>query len=185
MSNLRVVKITYEQFEHINKSGSEYEPFHVKLAKCLKPFKAKPKSDEKSPIAEVGQAFKTAYEKKFKQPYPAWGAKENGMIKNWLKSVSLEHALKLCSIYPLWTDPFIVNQGHTLNLLVTQHIKLWTDYTRAHEKTQAIENHKESKQEIKDHVLLARTLERHSSKNQRLPSQNKRNGAPFQIEDDG
>jgi hypothetical protein len=81
------------------------------------------------------------------------------MIKNWLSSVSFEHALKLVSIYPRWTDKFAVSSGFPLQILISQHVKLWTDYTMAQKKALIKARGTDAEKEINRNANLQRFAE--------------------------
>lgn len=81
----------------------------------------------KGQAGEVGMlrdAFLEAYRLEFKRDYPAWGAKENGQAKNWLRSITVHRAMELARLYPKWNDTWVTSQGHPFGILVTQFVKL-------------------------------------------------------------
>jgi hypothetical protein len=87
------------------------------------------RTDPKTPadagsIPKVRDSFLEAYRKEFKRDYPGWGAKENGMVAKWLKSISLEEACRLARLYPMWNDPWVTKQGHPLGILVAQYVQV-------------------------------------------------------------
>jgi len=95
-----------------------------------------PKADltppkEPSPVSEIRESFLQNYRKEFQREYAGWGAKENGMVSKWLKSVSLENAKRLCELYPKWNDPWVTKQGHPLGILMAQYVQLdaWAQST--------------------------------------------------------
>jgi len=95
-----------------------------------------PKADltppkEPSPVSEIRESFLQSYKQEFKREYAGWGAKENGMVAKWLKSVSLENAKRLCALYPKWNDPWVTKQGHPLGILMSQYVQLdaWAQST--------------------------------------------------------
>ena len=160
----KVVKISEAAFDLINRGGDE--PFHVKLDRVLFSKAERKKAMTKvteikgfTTAAIIGSEFKKHYKARFKQEYPAWGVKENSIIKNWLRSVSLEHAIKLCEIYPRWSVPFVTKSGHPLELLIKLHVKLWSDYTLAHEKALILERDRDSREGITENAKLARFAE--------------------------
>lgn len=77
-----------------------------------------------TPVTLVKNAFLESYRKEFKREYAGWGAKENGQAANWLKSVSLESAKRLCELYPQWNDPTVTRSGHPFGFLVSQYVQL-------------------------------------------------------------
>jgi hypothetical protein len=77
-----------------------------------------------TPVSEVRDSFLESYKQEFKRDYAGWGAKENGMVSKWLKSVSLESAKRLCELYPKWNDPWVTKQGHPLGILMAQYVQL-------------------------------------------------------------
>jgi len=81
---------------------------------------------EKSDVSIVGKVFRESYKSSYGKEYPGWGAKENGQIKQWLKSISFEQAQRLAKAYPYWNDPFISKRGHPLGLLITNYVGLST-----------------------------------------------------------
>lgn len=97
----------------------------------LKAKKRKPRSKKdstggtgKTATAEVRAAFLEAYEKQFGHSYPCWGARENGLCSNWLKSIPLEKALDLVLVYMNFKDPFVVKSGHPFYLLVQKTVEI-------------------------------------------------------------
>jgi hypothetical protein len=119
----------------------------------LEPLQPTPKRGE-SHTAKIRDCFLEEYKKKFKHDYLNWGAKENGQIKNWLRSIALEKALELIPLFMRWNDPYVVKAGHPVGLLVTQHVRLWTDYQRSQEKYLATAEHKETQEELKNAAAI-------------------------------
>lgn len=76
---------------------------------------------ERSGVAEVREAFFKAFHEEFGREPAGWGAKENAMCSNWLKSVSKEKAILLASVYPKWNDPWVTKNGHPFGILVAQY----------------------------------------------------------------
>lgn len=91
--------------------------------------KKKPKSESDSRVSETRRTFIDAYQAKFKHEY-FWGAKESGLAKTWLKSISLERAKWLIGWFVQWNDPFIVKAGHPFGLLVSNTVKLEAQLAR-------------------------------------------------------
>ena len=77
-----------------------------------------------APVSEIKKVFMESYQTEFGRPYPAWGAKENGMIAKWLKSTSLDTAKRLAALYPKWNDAWVTRQGHPLGILIAQYVQL-------------------------------------------------------------
>lgn len=76
-----------------------------------------------SGTAQVRKAFVEGYQTKFGHEYH-WGAKENGLAAQWLRSIPFERAIWLIKWYLDWTDTWITKQGHPFGLLVTNVVKL-------------------------------------------------------------
>ena len=83
--------------------------------------KKKPKDPGVSTIRDT---FLQSFKDQFGHEYPGWGAKENGMAKNWLKSVSMDQALLFVRAYVRWKDKFIIQKGHPFGLLVANYVQL-------------------------------------------------------------
>jgi hypothetical protein len=81
-------------------------------------------SETKSPGAQVRDAFLGSFRTVFGHDYPGWGARENGMAGQWLKSVPLERALEYALIYPHWKDYAVFKAGHPFSLLVQRYVQL-------------------------------------------------------------
>lgn len=77
-----------------------------------------------SPISLISRTFKESYLKAYGKEYPGWGAKENGQIRQWLRSISKDQALVLAAAYPFWNDPFVSKRGHPFGLLITNYVAL-------------------------------------------------------------
>lgn len=75
-------------------------------------------------IRKLKEAFFKAFRDEFKRDYPGWGSKENAQAKAWLKSVSLEMAIELSTIYPKWNDPWVTKLGHPFGILISQYVQL-------------------------------------------------------------
>lgn len=88
------------------------------------PKKKKSTKDEPSEVALIRRAFLESFEKTFGHPYVGLGAKENGMIKTWLKSVPFERALEMSMVYPKWKEKHVVRSGHPFGLLIAKHVEL-------------------------------------------------------------
>lgn len=104
--------------EQILKRLEEVEKRLAKLEK-KRSTKAQP-----SEVAEIRGVFLSEYEKRFKHPYVGWGAKENGMAAQWLKSVPFEKALLYAKIYPHWKEKRAIAAGHPFYLLVQNYVQL-------------------------------------------------------------
>lgn len=79
---------------------------------------------EPSSVAVVREAFLRSFRNTFGHDYAGWGAKENSLAKNWLKSVPLERALEYVAIYPKWKDKMIIRNGHPFHLLTGHYVRL-------------------------------------------------------------
>lgn len=86
--------------------------------------KKKPKKAEDNSHLIVREAFTIGYYKAFGHDYPVWGAKENSQIKALINGVGAKKAIWLIGWYFKWTEPFIVQAGHTLGLLLTNIVKM-------------------------------------------------------------
>jgi len=187
VSKLKPAKISQWAHQRIIESGDHYEPLHSKLDRLLQANQVAPKrgvakkpADEN--LAKIKEAFLLAYSKKFKQDYLGWGPKEYGQTRNWLKSVPLERAIELCVLYPNWTDPFVTKSGHPFSLLVTQHVKLWTDYTRARSKVEGVAQYKDAQEEIKTRVAVSRIGNEYRAEGLPFSSNLQKEGAPISLE---
>lgn len=96
-----------------------------------------------SPTSKVRKAFQESY----KQVYGYelhWGARENGQISNWLKSVPFDDALQIAKLYPHWKDPFIVDKAHPLGLMTTNTSKIMSYIKNPTEHVLRVLNAKET-----------------------------------------
>lgn len=93
-----------------------------KNKKQKEPRQANP--SDSTPVTLVKEAFFENYQKEFKREYTGWGPKEYRQATNWLKSVSLETAKRLCALYPKWNDPWVTKQGHPFGILIAQYVQL-------------------------------------------------------------
>lgn len=94
------------------------------LPKKPKPQKAKPEPDGSAPSVQIRDAFFKAYRQEYGRDYTGWGPKEYTQANNWLRSVSLETAIRLCGIYPKWNNEFHAKNGHPFGPLTTDYVKL-------------------------------------------------------------
>lgn len=79
---------------------------------------------DKSPVTDIKYAFLESFKLEFGRMYPGWGVKENSQAKQWLRSVPIETAIRLCTLYPKWNDPWVTERGHTFGLLVAKYVEL-------------------------------------------------------------
>jgi len=94
------------------------------LQQELKKITRKPKKEVDPSNLTVREAFTMSYARRFGHDYPQWGVKENACIKNLVGSVGVRKAVWLIDWYMVWTDPFIVQAGHPLGLLVSSVVKM-------------------------------------------------------------
>lgn len=121
--------------------------------------KKRTKKEHPSAVSEIKGVFLNEYEKKFKHSYPGWGAKENGMAAQWLKSVPLEAALLYAKVYPHWKERRCINAGHPFYLLVQNYVQLEAHIKRHRSLVDDIVNAKARENvEINDRVKDAEVL---------------------------
>lgn len=100
-----------------------------------------------SPISLISRTFKESYLKAYGKEYPGWGAKENGQIRQWLRSISKDQALVLAAAYPFWNDPFVSKRGHPFGLLITNYVALSSHLEKPNAVFQKISNGKKFEME--------------------------------------
>lgn len=111
-----------------------------------------------SPVARVRDTFLRSFRTVFGHDYAGWGAKENGLITGWLKSIPLDKALMYAQVYPHWKDRVVIQAGHPLHMLTSRYIQLdahinrYPDVVRALIEARARENI-EIGDQVKDHEV--------------------------------
>ena len=118
-------------------------------------------------VGQIREIFLKAYAVQFKHEYTGWGAKENGLASNWLKSVSFDKACWLIKWYMVWHDQYVTREGHPFHLLTMQSVKLESQLQRGGKYFEQVAAsqvaHKENigreatKQEVMVHAQRSRT----------------------------
>jgi hypothetical protein len=166
---MKTIKITKDQYEHLMQFGRKELPVWAKLDLALSNKQKKkelakiPKTEGPTLVTQLGQAFKKSYEEHFKHPYLGWGAKENGMLKHWLKSLSFEQAMWCVKKYPGWTNPQAIRSGHTLQFLIRNYHAMVTDFRRPQQKFEQLDAHKEIEQGVKVNAIGKRISDKLNS----------------------
>lgn len=94
-----------------------------------------------SPGAALGRFFKDCWEKRYAASYPAWGAKQNTLMKKFASEVPANQQQDLIRLYLAYNGPKIVAAGHPVEWMLSSLPRLVSDLNAHRAKRRAIKGY--------------------------------------------
>ena len=99
----------------------------------------------------LGKFFKEKWAARYGSDIPKWGVAQNSILKRWVGEVGFERAQKYIELYLSWNDPWVIRQGHPVEIMVTKTNAFVTDALKGREKLKEIKQHQDFvKEEIEE-----------------------------------